>query len=173
MTKAEKTRTLNKILTQISEGTPLARICEQPGMPVRSTVFKWITKDPEMKAAYELARQEQAHYLFEKAIELAFDETKDRKPIWDDDKKEVVGHTYDKTHIARARLQVDTVKWAAAKLFPRAYGDAARLELTGKDGQPLGALTDEQIDEQIAAKIGVDLETLKLMDDKEIRDRIH
>ena len=40
----------------------------------------------------------------------------------------------DAAEVAKARLRVDTRKWALARMNPRKYGDKVTNELVGKDG---------------------------------------
>lgn len=37
----------------------------------------------------------------------------------------------------KAKLQIDTFKWFAARLKPRTYGDFRRSNLSGEGGEPL------------------------------------
>jgi hypothetical protein len=62
------------------------------------------------------ARNAQAHFYFEKMMEVAFD-SKDDFFVEGD---KVVG---DHVRVARHRLIVDTLKFAASKLLPRTYGE--------------------------------------------------
>lgn len=39
--------------------------------------------------------------------------------------------------IEHRRLQVDTRKWALARMFPKKYGDRINQQLTGADGETL------------------------------------
>ena len=39
--------------------------------------------------------------------------------------------------IARAKVRIDTRRWAMSKMAPKKYGDKLQNELTGKDGGPV------------------------------------
>jgi terminase small subunit-like protein len=67
---------------------------------------------------YARARELQAHFYFEKITAIAFDDKSDF--FVDGETGKVVS---DHVRVARARLQVDALKWASAKLLPRVYGD--------------------------------------------------
>ncbi len=72
-------------------------------MPCIATVKQWKRDKPEFLAQYVLARQEQADYYSEECLRLATEATPET------------------VHVAR--LQIDTRKWYAGKMHPRAYGD--------------------------------------------------
>ena len=39
--------------------------------------------------------------------------------------------------VARAKLLCDNIKWEAARVAPKKYGDKSTQEVTGKDGAPI------------------------------------
>jgi hypothetical protein len=43
----------------------------------------------------------------------------------------------DAAHVAKARLEIDSIKWVACKLLPRKYGERVSAELTGARGGPI------------------------------------
>ena len=51
----------------------------------------------------------------------------------------------DAAHVAKARLEIDSVKWVASKLLPRKYGERVSAELTGAGGGPIK--TEQQFPE--------------------------
>jgi hypothetical protein len=92
---------------------------------------------------YARSREQCADSLFDKAMTASADTDRLSDP------KLVPG----------ARLYVDTLKWAAAKLRPRSYSDKLQLEHSGGQTmtvkQDLSALTDEELEalERIHAKL--------------------
>jgi len=74
--------------------------------------------NPAFREQYARARELQAHYYFEKIAQIAFDESKDF--FVDNETGKVVS---DHVRVARARVQIDALKWASAKLLPKVYGD--------------------------------------------------
>jgi len=66
---------------------------------------------------YENARVSQEHHFVSECITLA-DEC-------------------EPGHEAKVRLQQQAKQWPAARLAPRVYGDAAKLEVSGAKGGPL------------------------------------
>jgi terminase small subunit-like protein len=67
---------------------------------------------------YARARELQAHHYFERIVQIAFDDKSDF--FVDGETGKVVS---DHVRVTRARLQVDALKWASAKLLPKVYGD--------------------------------------------------
>jgi len=51
----------------------------------------------------------------------------------------------DAAHVAKARLEIDSIKWVACKLLPRKYGERVSAELTGANGGPIK--TEQQFPE--------------------------
>jgi hypothetical protein len=105
------------ILERIAEGESLRKVCRADDLPSRETVRRWLRDDPEFRAQYALAREEQADAKFEEAWEIADAATSETVQV--------------------ARLKVDTIKWQASKLAPKVYGD--KLAIGGDDA--LGPLT--------------------------------
>ncbi len=48
---------VDSILEQIGEGTPLAEVCRQEGMPRLRTVYDWLEKDADLSALFARARK--------------------------------------------------------------------------------------------------------------------
>ncbi len=72
---------------------------------------------PEFHDMYVQAREAQAHHFVAECVTLA-------------DECEPGGE-------AKVRLQQQARQWSAARLAPRIYGDAAKLEISGPDGGPI------------------------------------
>ena len=162
-----------RILDGLCEAKSVQAICaSHPDMPHHRIIYKWARDDPEFREMCRLAREEQAHFLFQQLLEIADDDSRDRKPAYDEEGK-MVSFVMDKRNLVRTRIMIDARKFTIAKLLPHVYGDLSRVELTGKGGEPLRALTSEQLDEQIAVRMGISVVELKAMDDKEIGKSIH
>jgi len=93
-------------------------------MPSRATVYRWAETNDSFRDKFARGRNAQAHFYFEKMIEIAFDAEGD---FFVEGEKLVSDHV----RVARARLQVDTLKFAASKLLPRTYGDKPAEESAG------------------------------------------
>lgn len=115
----------------VAKGGHMAKFCEERGLKY-TTMQEWIWKNPDRTARYERAREERADYLFDEIVAIADESCVETKYDGED-----VKLVLDATAVARNRLRVDTRKWAAAKLRPRAYGDKTTTELTGPNGGPM------------------------------------
>jgi hypothetical protein len=101
----------------MSEGATLLAICKGEDAPSRSTVYRWAEQHEDFREKLSRARNAQAHYYFERMIEVAHD---DKQDIFYDNAGEP---HIDHARIQRHRLIVDTLKFAAAKLLPKSCGD--------------------------------------------------
>jgi hypothetical protein len=112
--------TANRICERMSAGESLNRICSDADMPPVSTVRHWVIYDHQGFAAkYARARELQADAWASELVDLA----RNVPP--------------DSNHVAKARLEIDTVKWVACKLLPKKYGEKLDASLTGANGGPV------------------------------------
>jgi hypothetical protein len=120
-----------QIRARMGEGESLRSICRADDMPALSTVFRWLTVDPEFREQYARAMDARATHLAEEIIEISDDSRGDavKDPETDDIRM-------DAEFVARSRLRVDARKWMAARMSPRKYGDKITQELVGGDGGP-------------------------------------
>lgn len=100
-TPAKKEATFAAILAEIAMGKGLVKICEAPDMPTPATVRAWMREDSELATRYAHAREDQADYLADQILEIA-DTAEDPN---------------------KARVQIESRKWLAAKLKSKSYGD--------------------------------------------------
>lgn len=108
-----------KICSRIACGESLRKICQEKQMPSASSVFLWLTKHPSFSENYAKAQQERSEALYEEMFEIGDDVVPDAAAV------------------AKARLRVDTRKWALARMNPKKYGDKITQEHTGADGGPI------------------------------------
>jgi hypothetical protein len=95
-------QTLADVICQrLAEGQSLRQICRDETMPARTSVWAWLRKDREFMNHYARAREDQAESLFDEAIDIA----------------------REHEDPAKARVLIDTLKWAAGKLKPKKFGD--------------------------------------------------
>ena len=97
----------DEICKRISEGRSVNRISRQDDMPVRSTIYRWITEKPEFKDKYERALKEREDYHFDEMLDIA----------------DLVEE--DNIKIQKAKLMIDTRKWVLSRMNPKKYGDKA------------------------------------------------
>jgi len=117
-----------EILERISSGESLRQITRDAHMPVISTVYVWMMKDPTFSEQYAKAREEQAETLADEIIALA-----DQDPIQIVDDKGIA--RVDSGWVTWQKNRVDARKWVASKLKPKKYGD--RTTLAGDADNPL------------------------------------
>jgi len=104
------------ICEQVADGQTLKAICEAPGMPNRSTFRSWVIRNPDLRKAYEAARELQAHSLYDEAMGL----TRILEAGKDPD-----GSELNNNRVNALRVALEQLRWAAGKLAPQAYGDKA------------------------------------------------
>src|SRR4029077_4819395 len=98
----------------IAEGQSVAEICAGPDMPSQQSVYTWLKQDEDFLERYARAREAQADKLAKEILELS-DKIQDDNPV----------------KVQRARLQVDSRKWLAARLAPKKYGDHISHDVKG------------------------------------------
>lgn len=125
-------QTAATILSRMENGEALRAICRDPEMPGETTVRRWASEDRDgFSARFARAWELRAERLAEEIIEIADDGTGD---TWVDEEGQTRTN-YDV--IQRSKLRVQARQWLLSKVLPGKYGEATRLELTGKDGAPL------------------------------------
>lgn len=126
-----------EICKRLAAGESLLGICEDPLMPSRETVYQWVIKDRQGFAdSYARARDAGLDRMADEVLNIADDGSNDWMLRNDPNNP---GYQANGEHQQRSRLRVDTRKWYLSKLAPKRYGD--KLELSGPDGQPIGANT--------------------------------
>lgn len=95
----------------IARGESLRKICERPGMPAMSSIFKWLNENKEFSEQYARARENQADFLLEEMLEISDLATPE--------------------DVSVAKLRVDARKWYITKVAPKKYGDKQAIEHSG------------------------------------------
>jgi hypothetical protein len=85
-----------------------------PDTPSQQSVYTWLRNDGDFLERYARAREAQADKLAKEILELS-DKIEDDNPV----------------RVQRARLQVDSRKWLAARLAPKKYGDHISHDVKG------------------------------------------
>ena len=114
----------NYILGQIELGRSVKSICDEDDMPNRSTFYRWIDNNDELRNKYARAAEARADLLFEGMLDIADNSQKDMITL--EDGREVVDHNV----IGRDKLRIDTRKWILAKMNPKKYGDSSKVDVT-------------------------------------------
>jgi len=118
----------NEILTRISNGEPLTKICRDKHMPCVDTVFEWEKTKEGFSDKVTRARESSAdHYSYE-IIEIA-----DEKPTHEvPDPDGGVSVRVDPAGIQRNRLRIDTRIKLMQMLKRKSYGDKVQAEISGE-----------------------------------------
>src|SRR5207302_7272030 len=59
------------ICERLIGGESLRQICQDPKMPARSTIFRWVQEHKEFARQYRLAKKLQIDALFDEILEIA------------------------------------------------------------------------------------------------------
>lgn len=147
-----------RICERIADGESLRKVCLDPDMPSKASVFTWLRLHPAFLDHYARAREAAADSMVDDMLAIADDSAGDITVTED-------GRTIaNLEHVQRSRLKVDTRKWIASKLRPKAYGDRTAIDMTITDDRDDAELLHEA--RQIAARMGIDLPALPSMDVK-------
>jgi len=114
------------ICARLSAGESVKKITDCDDMPSRPAVYRWLREHEEFRNNYTRATEDRADHIFDDMFEIA-DE----------------GSPED---VQRARLRVDTRKWALSKMIPKKYGEKVETTLKGDEDAPL------IIDDRVAAR---------------------
>jgi hypothetical protein len=117
------------ICQKIAEGFSVRQICALDELPAMSTVFKWLSQQPEFAEQYARAKEVLAETFADDIVTIA-----------DDSSDDVTGELNMPNGVAvqRAKLRIDARKWVISKLLPKKYGDKIQQEVSAPDGAPLG-----------------------------------
>src|SRR5690606_39242338 len=85
------------ICSLLADGESLRKVCELPGMPNKATVFRWFAQHAEFRDHYAKATETRADAIFEDMFDIAD------------------GVNEEAAAVAKARLRIDTRKWALAR----------------------------------------------------------
>lgn len=102
------------ICSLLAEGESLRKVCERPGMPSKTSVFRWLAEHQGFRDQYAKATETRADAIFEEIFEIADDATEESAAV------------------AKARLRIDTRKWALARMNPKKYCDKVSQEIDHK-----------------------------------------
>jgi hypothetical protein len=95
------------ICRRIAHGEALADICRTPGFPSHVTVAAWARRNSAFGYMLRVAREQQA----ELKLDLAWKIARDATP----------------STVGLARLRIQTLRWQAARLAPRAFAERAPM----------------------------------------------
>lgn len=107
------------ICSLLATGESLNKICQRPGMPSRTSVYRWLREYEQFRNNYARATEDRAESIFEEMLDIAD------------------GAEEETASIAKARLQIDARKWILGKMNPKKYSDKQTVEMTGANGGPI------------------------------------
>jgi len=100
------------ICSLLADGESLRKVCERQGMPGKATVFRWLAQHEEFRDQYAKATETRADAIFEEMFDIADNVTEEA------------------TAVGKARLRIDTRKWALARMNPKKYSDKVSRKST-------------------------------------------
>ena len=118
--------TIDEICCRLRAGQSLLEISRSPGMPHYRTLRSWITNDyMGFASRYDESKRIGILVYAEQALDEARNTAKD---YYTDEHGRRV---FDRRHVWRSKLIVDTVKWQVGKMLPKLSG-GARMAVTGR-----------------------------------------
>lgn len=115
-----------EICTRLADGESLSRICNDEGMPSKSSVVRWASNpNHPLAEQYARAREVGYHVLADEIIEIS-----DTPMIGQKTKMLPAGGTEitEGDMIEHRRLQIDSRKWMLSKMLPKVYGDKLEVK---------------------------------------------
>ena len=117
-----------EVLDRLIDGKSLRKICDEPGMPSRATVLRWLAADVDgFEAKYASARVAQLMGEADDLLEIADTPEFGTKEVSKATGLEIT--TGDM--IEHRKLKISTRQWLLAKLVPKKYGDKQHIEHSG------------------------------------------
>lgn len=121
--------TADLICLRMAEGETLRQICRDKALPARSTVYRWLSRNPEFADQYAQARELLVAAWADEILDIADDGTTDY--VTKVGRNGAEYEAVDQEHIQRSRLRVDARRWLLSKLNPGQYGDHVEVEHSG------------------------------------------
>lgn len=90
-------KTAHTVCDALAAGASLNRLAGKAGLPHKTTIYRWLAKEPEFRAMYAFATHCRSEGMAEEIVDIA-DESLD--PV----------------------LRIETRKWLMAKQLPKRYG---------------------------------------------------
>jgi hypothetical protein len=100
-------------------------IIKENNLPTRETIYNWLRKYDDFFHNYMQAKQNQAHVLVDEMLILHKE-----IPVYNDKEG---NPRIDNGMLGRSRLQMDTLRWCAANLAPKWYGDSKQKEVVNSE----------------------------------------
>lgn len=128
----EKSRLLESLIRQVSEGVSLTEICKQENMPSRGIILKWLADHQSFQTLYTVARKLSAELMMEEAIRIADDGSQDYVER-ENQKTGQMETVLDKENVMRSRLRVEARRWAVDKYIGKVGLEMDGIKAKGGD----------------------------------------
>ncbi len=129
---------VEELLERTAKGEQLVKLCGDPRMPSRSSVYSWIESDAEFAGRFRAARARGVHALAEECLDIA-DEP-----------------AADAVVVANKRVRIDTRLRLAGKWLASEYGDKLDVKHSGEvvNRHDLSGYSADELDalEKLVAK---------------------
>lgn len=114
---------------RIANGESLRSICEEDGMPNKSTVFRWLAAHEDFATIYARARDVQAEVMADELLDIADNGSNDwmEKNYGEDTRWVENGES-----MRRSQIRIAARQWIAERMLPKKYGTKQHLEHSGK-----------------------------------------
>ena len=110
-----------EICKRLSDGESLRHICGSEHLPDRETIRRWLRDDESFRGRYARAREDSADAFADRMLSHCDDmEAADSM-----------------TRVQGLKESSQNLRWLAAVMKPRVYGDLQKLEHSGAGGAPL------------------------------------
>lgn len=100
-----------RLFEEMRNGKSLREVCKEKGLPLNK-VYEWLNGD-EFRDNYTDAQAARADYFFDEILNIAD------------------SCASNKDAVAKARLRIDTRKFAMARMAPKKYGEKVNVDVTG------------------------------------------
>lgn len=118
---------VKRICERLSNGEKLPDILQDDGMPVRSTFYKWKREHREFSDLYVNVAQDKGELCLDEIDQTIEDLRK------------------GKLDPSSANVIIQTLKWKAAKFYPKMFGDKTVIDQTNNNYNYNAELTPEEI----------------------------
>lgn len=110
-----------EILDRVRHGETITKICKDPHMPNYKTFWLWVTKDPELREQYHIAKQDQMDFFAEQILDIADDSATDIIESYDKNGRKVPIVNYE--NIKRSELRIRARQWLMERVRRERYNE--------------------------------------------------
>lgn len=131
---------VEELLTRLENGEPLTKICKDPRLPSRASVYSWVESDETFAGRFRASRARGVHALAEECLQIA------DEPVAKD----------DSVAVSNKRVRIDTRLRLAGKWLAKEYGDKIDVNYSAEvtHRHDLSSLSADELDalESLIAK---------------------